>query len=110
MSINDALWFSAGALFAICFFWAAHWHRARGPLRGCSGGDTGAERREDVINEIEITDLLAECRDWLEGRRSWCNLGPHEPYTPDVITRMDAAEIDKRAAMIRALKEAEVKS
>src|SRR3954451_1519226 len=28
---------------------------------------------------------LAEMADWVEGRRSWTNLGPHEPYTPDVI-------------------------
>lgn len=41
--------------------------------------------------------------DWAEGRRSWINLGPHEPHTPDVIARMDAAEVEKHAAAIRGL-------
>ncbi len=56
-----------------------------------------------MSHQQEIETLVTEARDWLEGRRSWCNLGPYEPYTPDVIARMDAAEIEKRAAMIRAL-------
>ena len=28
------------------------------------------------------------------------NLGPHEPYTPDVIARMDAAEVSKWGAAV----------
>ena len=33
--------------------------------------------------------------DWAQGKRSWTNLGPNVPYTPDVIARMDAAEVEK---------------
>ncbi len=37
--------------------------------------------------------------DWLEGRRSWTNLGPHSPYTPDVIATMDTQEVIKWASV-----------
>lgn len=53
------------------------------------------------MNEIER--LKAEMLDWLEGRRSWMNLGPHDPYTPDVVSVMDAQEVVKRSAAIVAL-------
>lgn len=33
--------------------------------------------------------------DWLEGRKSWTNLGPHSPYTHDVIAVMDRQELEK---------------
>jgi len=45
---------------------------------------------------------LSEMKDWIEGRRSWTNLGPHEPYTPDVIAAMDAQEVVKHAAAAQA--------
>lgn len=60
-----------------------------------------------VMTRQEIEEMIGEhmaaVADWAEGRRSWTNLGPHEPYTPDVIARMDAAEVDKHASAIRAL-------
>lgn len=48
-------------------------------------------------------EALARALDWAEGRRSWCNLGPHEPYTPDVIAVMDAQEVVKWSALAAAL-------
>jgi hypothetical protein len=45
--------------------------------------------------------------DWAEGRRSWTNLGPHEPYTPDVIATMDAQEVVKWTAVAVALAQLE---
>jgi len=54
-----------------------------------------------VTAEERIRELLAEMHDWLDGSRSWVNLGSNEPYTPDVIAAMDAAEVDKRASAIR---------
>lgn len=36
---------------------------------------------------------------WADGSRSWMNLGPHEPYTPDVIAVMDAQEVVKWSAL-----------
>ncbi len=45
--------------------------------------------------------------DWAEGRRSWTNLGPHEPYTPDVIARMDTAEVEKWRHIYLAFLEAD---
>jgi hypothetical protein len=47
-------------------------------------------------------ELLARLEDWVEGRRSYCNYGPHAPYTPDVIAVMDAQEVVKLAAAISA--------
>lgn len=46
---------------------------------------------------------LALALDWAEGRRSWCNLGPYEPYTPDVIAVMDAQEVVKWSALAQTL-------
>ena len=45
--------------------------------------------------------------DWAEGKRSWMNLGPHEPHAPDVIARMDAAEVDKWGRVYLTFLEAE---
>jgi len=66
----------------------------------------------DRLAEIEgraekVARLCAEMDDWLEGRRSWTNLGPIAPYTPDVIAVMDAQEVVKRAAAITALSASE---
>ena len=47
-------------------------------------------------------ELLAEMEDWVAGRRSYVNLGPNEPYTPDVIAAMDAQEVVKLAAAANA--------
>ena len=48
--------------------------------------------------------VLALAGDWVAGRRSWTNLqGMTDDYTPDVIARMDAAEVDKLAALHRML-------
>lgn len=41
---------------------------------------------------------------WADGRRSWINLGPREPYTPDVIAVMDAQEVVKWTAVAVALR------
>jgi hypothetical protein len=41
--------------------------------------------------------------EWAEGRRSYTNLGPEAPYTPDVIAIMDAQEVVKWATVYRAL-------
>lgn len=49
-----------------------------------------------------IQHHLSEMNDWIEGKRSWCNLGWNEPYTPDVIAAMDAAEVQKHAAAVTA--------
>ena len=47
-------------------------------------------------------ELMAEIEDWVEGRRSYINLGPHAPYAPDVIAAMDAQEVVKLAAAASA--------
>jgi hypothetical protein len=49
-----------------------------------------------------IQHHLREMNDWIDGKRSWCNLGWNEPYTPDVIAGMDAAEVQKHAAAVTA--------
>lgn len=51
---------------------------------------------------VDRRAIEAEMMDWHEGRRSWANLGPHAPYTPDVIAVMDAQEVVKRAAILAA--------
>lgn len=48
-------------------------------------------------------EALELARAWADGRRSWMNLGPHEPYTPDVIAAMDAQEVVKWGALAQAL-------
>lgn len=53
--------------------------------------------------EAKIAEHHALLLEWAEGRRSWVNLGPFAPYTPDVIARIDAAEVEKHAAAIRGL-------
>lgn len=58
---------------------------------------TGVER--DGLREA----ALAELEDWKVGRRSWTNLGPNPPYTPDVIATMDAQEVVKLSAYVQAL-------
>ncbi len=45
---------------------------------------------------------LESMQDWLEGRRSWINYGPNEPYTPAVIAVMDTQEVIKHAAAAQA--------
>ena len=47
-------------------------------------------------------ELIARMEDCLAGRVSFVNLGPHEPYTPDVVAAMDAQEAVKLAAAISA--------
>lgn len=42
-------------------------------------------------------DALLEMQAWLQGRKSMTNLGPHPPYTPDVIAVIDAQEVVKWA-------------
>ncbi len=41
--------------------------------------------------------------DWAQGTRTWGNLGPHMPYTPDVIAVMDTQEVIKWAAVYQAM-------
>lgn len=53
----------------------------------------------DRMIKAHLDEMLA----WAEGRRSYTNYGPHEPYTPDAIARMDAAEVEKHANAIRGL-------
>jgi hypothetical protein len=55
-----------------------------------------------AVISADVARMVAEMSDWLEGRRSWMNLGPLAPYTPDVIAVMDAQEVTKRAAAIPA--------
>ena len=45
--------------------------------------------------------------DWAEGKRSWANFGPDEPYTPDVIAAMDTQEVEKWAAVYQSMALAE---
>ena len=52
-------------------------------------------------------ELMAEIDDWVAGRRSYINLGPHAPYTPDVIAAMDAQEVVKLVAALGAYPEVE---
>ena len=47
-------------------------------------------------------ELMAEIDDWVRGKRSYINLGPHAPYTPDVIAAMDAQEVVKLVAALGA--------
>ena len=55
--------------------------------------------RADTYNEaIELAKA------WAEGRRSYCNLGPHPPYTPEVIAVMDAQEVVKWSSLALALR------
>jgi hypothetical protein len=58
---------------------------------------TGPEDRPQ--NTSEARELML---DWAGGKRSWINLGPHPPYTPEVIAAMDAAETQKWAAVYTA--------
>lgn len=53
--------------------------------------------------EAKIAEYATVMMDWTEGRRSYTNFGPNAPYTPDVIARMDAAEVQKHAAAIEGL-------
>ena len=54
-----------------------------------------------------LADVLNEIEGWVNGRRSWQNLGPYPPYTPDVIAAMDAQEVVKLAAYARLLADLE---
>jgi hypothetical protein len=67
----------------------------------------GNERTElERINAPATKELaLRLALDWAEGRRSWANLGPHAPYTPDVIAVMDAQEVVKWTALAAVLPE-----
>lgn len=53
--------------------------------------------------EQKLEEHTSELLDWAEGRRTWTNLGPGEPYTPDVIVRMDASEVEKHAHAITGI-------
>lgn len=57
-------------------------------------------QRSEIETFIDIHTM--EMESWASGQRSWTNLGPHEPYTPDVIATMDAQEVVKHAAAIHA--------
>jgi hypothetical protein len=61
-----------------------------------------ATMTSDPKNSGEAFDLMM---DWAMGRRSWINLGPHEPYTPDVVAAMDAQEVLKWKAVYLAFVE-----
>lgn len=50
-----------------------------------------------------LDDVLAEIEEWVAGRRSYTNLGPNPPYTPDVIAAMDAQEVVKLSAYAQLL-------
>ena len=52
--------------------------------------------------EAKLSAHLAMMQDWAEGRRSWTNLGPNDPYTPDVVAIMDTQEVAKHAAVVMA--------
>jgi len=56
--------------------------------------------REEVTLTNRREQLIAEMEDWVTGRRSYVNLGPDLPYTPDVIAAMDAQEVVKLAAAL----------
>jgi hypothetical protein len=62
------------------------------------------DKAEPITNHAFPTPeaLLAQMMDWVEGRRSWTNLGPYPPYTPDVIAVLDAQEVVKLSAAIQA--------
>ena len=51
--------------------------------------------RERLTYHLELMEA------WADGQRSWTNYGPDAPYTPDVIARMDAAEVEKHASAVR---------
>ena len=55
-------------------------------------------------HDDDLASALRELEDWKSGRRSWTNLGPNPPYTPDVIAVMDAQEVVKLSAYIAALR------
>lgn len=59
-----------------------------------------------IPSRTEIQRRLSERVDdleaWSSGARSWTNLGPYEPYTPDVIAVMDAQEVVKHSAAVQA--------
>lgn len=48
-------------------------------------------------NSTDIKELID---DWVAGRRSYTNFGPHAPYTPDVVAAMDAQEVVKLATAL----------
>lgn len=54
-------------------------------------------------------EALALALDWASGKRSWVNLGPHEPYTPDVIAVMDAQQAVAWATVAKAMHAMEVR-
>jgi hypothetical protein len=57
----------------------------------------------DAHLDAILSAAMAELEDWRSGRRSWVNLGPNAPYTPDVIATMDAQEVVKLSAYVQAL-------
>lgn len=56
----------------------------------------------DRTIEESLRHHLAELDAWTNGSRSWTNLGPDAPYTPDVIAVMDAQEVVKHSAAVQA--------
>lgn len=85
-------------------YWHSDLRIAECPEDICAAGLSGlatldAERaRPDALREA-----LSELDDWKAGRRSYMNLGPYPPYTPDVIAAMDAQEVVKLGAYVQAL-------
>lgn len=59
-----------------------------------------------MMTQAEVTrrlkDSLERMADWQDGRCSWTNFGPHEPYTPEAIAVMDAQEVVKHSAAAQA--------
>ena len=64
--------------------------------------DAAAPAAEKSDNERLLEEAESELEDWRRGTRSWWNLGPYPPYTPDVIAAMDAQEVVKLCAYITA--------
>lgn len=65
--------------------------------------DTPANPPTLQAGEVDVAAMLKELDEWATGYRSWTNLGPNPPYTPDVIAVMDAQEVVKRSAYIQAM-------
>jgi hypothetical protein len=53
-------------------------------------------------DDVVAAQLKEEIAAWVNGNRSYQNLGPNPPYTPDVIAAMDAQEVVKLSAAYQA--------
>lgn len=67
------------------------------------GEPTNAAEYEVYRSPATFDEAMTRALDWAEGRRSYTNMGPFEPYTPDVIAVMDAQEVVKWTAIASAL-------